>query len=131
VTRHELKTWPAYFQQVWTGKKTFEIRYDDRGYQRGDHVVLREYDPRWDCTCTKTQHLDLCERYTGREINAEIGFVMASTPALGNRRGFIGNGHVVFSLTHVVTSDLREEPPVAPAQGAPTPLVLAKAVVQR
>ena len=36
---HKLKTWPSYFQRVWTGEKTFEVRLDDRGYQKGDEVV--------------------------------------------------------------------------------------------
>ena len=36
---HKLKTWPSYFQRVWTGEKTFEVRLDDRGYQDRKSVV--------------------------------------------------------------------------------------------
>jgi hypothetical protein len=42
---HELKTWPQYFQRVKDGSKTFEVRKNDRGFQLGDSVVLREWDP--------------------------------------------------------------------------------------
>lgn len=42
---HALKTWPEFYQAIDAGKKTFEIRKDDRGYNVGDVLVLREYDP--------------------------------------------------------------------------------------
>jgi hypothetical protein len=41
---HELKTWPAVFELVWHGIKTFEIRKNDRDFKRGDALRLREYD---------------------------------------------------------------------------------------
>ena len=98
MSRHILKTFPNYFQQVWDGEKTFEVRFDDRGYQRGDVLVLREFD-RWaPCTCGPGAHRDDCERYSGRTVTARVGCVLASTPARGNQRGFQGNGYVILSL---------------------------------
>jgi hypothetical protein len=41
---HELKTLPKYFKAVWEGKKTFEVRKDDRDYQVGDDLLLQKYD---------------------------------------------------------------------------------------
>lgn len=41
---HELKVEPSYFEAVLSGDKTFEIRLNDRGFQKGDTVVLKEYD---------------------------------------------------------------------------------------
>ncbi len=38
---HELKTDPKPFDAVAQGLKTFEIRYDDRGYNVGDKLLLR------------------------------------------------------------------------------------------
>ena len=43
--RHELKIWPQYYQAVSNGSKTFEVRKNDRGFQKGDIVELNEYDP--------------------------------------------------------------------------------------
>lgn len=42
---HKLKTWPTYFQAVRSGKKTFEIRKNDRNYQVNDVLVLEEWKP--------------------------------------------------------------------------------------
>lgn len=41
---HELKILPLYFTQVKDGEKTFELRKNDRPYQIGDTLVLREFD---------------------------------------------------------------------------------------
>ena len=32
---HELKTLPKYFDAIVVGEKTFEVRRDDRGFQKG------------------------------------------------------------------------------------------------
>lgn len=42
---HELKIWPQYYCRVANGTKTFEVRKNDRGFQPGDTVILKEYDP--------------------------------------------------------------------------------------
>ena len=39
---HELKTDPEPFDDVWSGKKTFEIRFNDRNYCVGDMILLRK-----------------------------------------------------------------------------------------
>lgn len=67
MTTHELKSWPAEFTAVLHGKKTFEIRKDDRKprFEIGDKLVLREFLPGG-------------PRYTGRTIVAFIGYVERS-----------------------------------------------------
>lgn len=42
---HDLKIWPQYYCRVADGSKTFEIRNNDRAFQSGDTVVLKEFDP--------------------------------------------------------------------------------------
>lgn len=39
----ELKTLPEYFDAVDSGKKTHELRYDDRNYAVGDILILHEW----------------------------------------------------------------------------------------
>ena len=41
---HELKTINPYFQKLAEGKKTFELRKNDRDYKVGDVLFLKEYD---------------------------------------------------------------------------------------
>lgn len=40
---HKLKIWEPYFSKVISGEKTFEFRKNDRGYEVGDTIVLREW----------------------------------------------------------------------------------------
>lgn len=122
---HSLKTQPEYFEPVWLGLKTFEVRYDDRGYQAGDDLVLREWERRIPCaapSCIDHTHQGpRCNRYTGREIVATVGYVLSSTPARGQQPGFQGRGHVVLALVDGYRNDSTgsrlTEPPVPPADG--------------
>lgn len=41
---HELKVSPEYFKAVISGKKTFEIRKNDRPFHIGDLLALNEFD---------------------------------------------------------------------------------------
>jgi hypothetical protein len=107
MTTHELKTTPGPFQAIWEGRKTFEIRYDDRGYQTGDKLDLREFD-RAACRCEdKREHLAECTGYTGRRIRATIGYLCSQTPRRGNQPGFFGHGYVVLALqdAHAAVDD--------------------------
>ena len=41
VRVHELKYWPDFFKKTVNGKKTFEVRWNDRNYMLGD-VLFHE-----------------------------------------------------------------------------------------
>lgn len=45
MIEHELKLHPRYFNRVADGTKTFEIRKNDRDFQVGDRLLLKEFDP--------------------------------------------------------------------------------------
>ena len=59
---HVLKTWTEYFEAVYAGHKTFEIRKDDRGFQVGDTLILRDWDRNEG-------------NYTGRKLEVEVTYI--------------------------------------------------------
>lgn len=73
---HELKTWTAFFRSISDGSKKFELRRDDRGFEVGDKLVLREYDPK-----RKT--------YSGHELHALVTYVLRDAPDFGLVPGFV------------------------------------------
>lgn len=58
---HELKTEPPYFQAVLDGRKRFEIRKNDRGFEEGDKLLLKEYQ--------------LGVMYTGRRVEVTVTYI--------------------------------------------------------
>ena len=73
---HELKTWPEFFEAVLCGSKTFELRRDDRGYDVRDVLTLCEWDPAE-------------QRYTGREVEVQVSYVLRNAVNFGLREGFV------------------------------------------
>ncbi|WP_239257323.1 DUF3850 domain-containing protein [Listeria ilorinensis] len=59
IITHEIKILPDYFEQVKAGNKNFEIRKNDRNFQAGDKVILKEW----------------AGGYTGRKIMCSITFI--------------------------------------------------------
>lgn len=63
---HILKTDEPYFQAIIDGRKNFEVRVNDRGFQTGDHLHLIEVRP--------------AERggkeATGRTMTVEVTYVL-------------------------------------------------------
>lgn len=58
---HELKILSEFFQPIFDGVKNFEIRKDDRQYQVGDILILRETNG---------------HSYTGREVRVVITYIL-------------------------------------------------------
>ena len=87
TARHELKILPQYFQEVWDGKKTFELRKDDRNYAVGDKLVLREYSN---------------GKYTGSAIEVVVTHILRNCPEYG-----LANGYCILSIRR--HSDLMAE----------------------
>lgn len=48
MAHHLLKTWPGAWHAVNDGRKRFEWRKDDRGFEVGDLLSLLLYDPQKD-----------------------------------------------------------------------------------
>ncbi|BDE80465.1 ASCH/PUA domain-containing protein [Clostridioides difficile] len=73
---HELKILPQYFKEVVNGNKNFEVRKNDRGFKKGDLLVLQEFDG---------------EKYTGLETRKEITYVLENSD-------YLQNGYVVLGI---------------------------------
>ena len=81
IRTHHLKILAEYFDSIACGDKTFEIRKNDRGFQKGDIVYLHEI---------KSGFGDF---ETGRSIIAQLGYVTNFEQK---------DGYCVFSLLDVV-----------------------------
>lgn len=62
---HTLKCWPAYFGAIRRKEKNFDVRRDDRGFQKGDTVILREWQPG-----------TVDGRYTGNDEHRKIKYIL-------------------------------------------------------
>lgn len=72
---HELKTWNEYFDEVFMGHKTFEVRKADRPFAKGDTLILKEWNPK-------------TEQYTGREMARGVSYVLEGGQ-FGVEKGFV------------------------------------------
>ncbi len=95
MTAHSIKTIDAYFQAVKAGLKPFEVRRDDRGYQKGDVLLLRRYGK--DSLHGELGYLSgglgtLCGERDAETIHAEITYVLT-----GGQYG-IEPGYVVLGI---------------------------------
>lgn len=81
---HELKLDTEFFDAVLNKEKTFEIRLNDRGFQKGDYLIFKE-------TKSGTHYA----RY--RKATANITYVL-------NGWG-LENGYVAFGITNVIEVD--------------------------
>lgn len=79
---HELKTEHPYFEAVWRGDKTFEVRRDDRDFQTGDTLCLVEIPQPPPITGAAVHWLP-----EPRRINATISYILHG-PKFGIEAGF-------------------------------------------
>jgi len=66
---HELKIWPMYFERTAKGWKTWELRLNDRNFQVGDPLILKEWNPEK-------------EEYTGKGLFSNIQNLDFDLPGL-------------------------------------------------
>lgn len=80
---HRLKTWPMLFKEVKAGRKTFEIRRNDRKFQQGDILMLEEYLPS-------------NGTYTGAFIYMEVSYILEGDK-FGLEKGFVGMSIIPYT----------------------------------
>jgi hypothetical protein len=63
---HILKCWPQFFDEIKSGRKKHDLRRsDDRKFEFGDLLLLREFDP-------------CLESYTGRSMKVRVTYVTSA-----------------------------------------------------
>lgn len=84
---HQLKTDPEVFAASWEGIKGFEIRFNDRDFEPGDELLLKE---------TRFSGEEMKEgaplEFTGREIDAHVNYMLR-----GGNYG-LAEGWVILSV---------------------------------
>ncbi|MCH7799049.1 MAG: DUF3850 domain-containing protein [Planctomycetes bacterium] len=101
-----LKIWPQYYQPIVTGEKKFERRKNDRDYQVGDQLLLREWDPKvyddevervFGRRGTLVMESDgqkaaiVAKAYTGRSLVKTVSYIEEG-PGFGLEAGFVVMG---------------------------------------
>lgn len=75
---HQLKQQDILFEEVICGKKTFEVRVNDRNYKEGDYLALNEIDSE--------------KEYTGRSCLVYVDYILEDCP------GLLPEGIIVMSV---------------------------------
>ena len=72
---HEIKIAGMYYEDVVSGKKSFELRKNDRGYKQGDKLIMLEFKD---------------GKYTGRIVNADIVYMLEDYTGLAEGYCILG-----------------------------------------
>lgn len=83
---HKVKILPVYFKAVADGRKTYEVRKNDRNYEEGDAITLQEWDSELG--------------YSGCEMTFCVGYVVPLDKFYGPQ-----NDMVCFSLLDAKDAD--------------------------
>jgi Domain of unknown function (DUF3850) len=90
MTEHILKTWDDYWDAIYRGEKPFEVRRDDRGFQKGDVLILRRVAKNWSTGLWQEDRSDSDNR--PRDLRRKVTYILT-----GGQFG-IEPGHVVMGL---------------------------------
>jgi uncharacterized protein DUF3850 len=78
MTEHTLKCWPEHYAAIERGAKTCELRLNDRPYQVGDALLLKEFEP-------------LGAQYTGQQLRVRVTHILSGGP-------WLSPGYVAMSI---------------------------------
>lgn len=81
---HTLKILPKYYKDVISGKKTFEIRKNDRSFQLDDILALKEW-------VEEQTEIGLKGYYTGSMVFAKITYIF-------DNPDYLKEGYVILGI---------------------------------
>lgn len=79
IQHHDIKILPEYYRAIESGGKTFEVRFNDRNYEKYDMLHMHEW---------------LNGTYTGREITAEVTYILDNPE-------YCKEGYVIMAISVV------------------------------
>ncbi len=85
---HKLKILSEYYAAILQGKKTFEVRKDDRPFQEGDTLLLQE-------TVTPDGL-----GYTGREMKVDVTYILRDSK-------YVKDGYCIMGIKIISTNKSR------------------------
>lgn len=94
MTEHILKVAAPYYRAVVSGEKTFEVRRNDRSFQRGDTLLLLDAA---NCNCDSP---GCARRANGGVYRTKVTYVYAGDPRFYGHGG-MQPGFVVLGLGKV------------------------------
>ncbi|CAO0822454.1 putative DUF3850 domain-containing protein [Desulfarculales bacterium] len=99
--QHELKEWPEFFVHTLSGRKKFQLRLNDRDFQVGDELLIKEWDNKgeYGSPAEKTEPVG----YTGRAVVLRVDYIMRSEDTRGVESKFvpIALGYIIMSTSLV------------------------------
>lgn len=85
---HKLKILSRYYEAIRQGKKTFEVRKDDRPFQEGDTLLLEE--------CVTPNGCG----YTGREMKVDVTYILRDSE-------YVKDGYCIMGIKIISTNKSR------------------------
>lgn len=85
---HKLKILSRYYEAILQGKKTFEVRKDDRPFQEGDTLLLQETVTPNGCG------------YTGREMEVKVTYILRDSD-------YVKDGYCIMGIEIISTNKSR------------------------
>lgn len=82
---HKLKILSEYYEDILQGKKTFEVRKDDRHFRQGDTLILQETVTPYGCG------------YTGREMKVEVTYILRDCE-------YVRDGYCIVGIKNMATN---------------------------
>jgi hypothetical protein len=92
---HHLKIWPKHFDDIANGRRTAELRIDDRHYKAGDFATLEVFDP-------------ITGKYDGRGVTVEITHVLSFRDLDPTLRSRLGLNPSFGSINDLVILSIRK-----------------------
>lgn len=85
---HKLKILSKYYEAILQGKKTFEVRKDDRPFSEGDTLLLQE--------CVTPNGCG----YTGREMTVDVTYILRDSE-------YVKDGYCIMGIKIISTNKSR------------------------